>query len=468
MWFNSYFDYILEPDGNEGAPGRRDDSDDIWEELISWNATTAMEEDSLIDEGDKRIYGIAFIDNYWVLTGGANGDTVNYFYLYDPLGNYIDKIFQPDLSGYSLQELVEYNGYLYGVYSQRGSNFVIKMDYNLDERSIVVLDTLFVDDNNLSRINCITVDPDSGHFYLTYVTEELFKYKLDQDSLVFITSYEFRVDRFSREKIRPFGFSWYADDPDGYQLYIYSNRNLNENGELTERMISVWKMNTITGEIRYLTGLENFMPDLEIGLEGKGGIIATSRWNNLLWVFAAVFHHGDGDIVGIFELGPNASWVRYSPTEDTLIASEELEIYFKFSSAELDTGIYYSVNIIFEHNAFNSEGYLADTVKVDFMVTNTVNDEDHAGIPIQFSLDQNWPNPFNMRTTINYSIPERSQVSLKLFDISGRLIATLQDDKLYAGQYRMSFNAAQLPNGVYIYRLEAGSYEATRKMVLLK
>jgi Secretion system C-terminal sorting domain len=85
-----------------------------------------------------------------------------------------------------------------------------------------------------------------------------------------------------------------------------------------------------------------------------------------------------------------------------------------------------------------------------------------------FNLEQNYPNPFNPSTKINYTIPQQSFVSLKVYDILGNEVATLMNGDKSAGTYQVNFNAADLPSGIYFYRLTAGNYTSVKKMTLLK
>jgi hypothetical protein len=89
-------------------------------------------------------------------------------------------------------------------------------------------------------------------------------------------------------------------------------------------------------------------------------------------------------------------------------------------------------------------------------------------VPAGFSLSQNYPNPFNPETKIKYSIPNGGEVSLKMYDVTGRLVANIVDQNQKAGVYEASFNAKHLSSGVYIYRLTAGNYTDTKKMILVK
>ncbi len=89
-------------------------------------------------------------------------------------------------------------------------------------------------------------------------------------------------------------------------------------------------------------------------------------------------------------------------------------------------------------------------------------------IPHSFILQQNYPNPFNPTTNISFSIPANTFVTLKIYDVLGREITTLVNDILSAGNYTNSFNAENLSSGIYFYKLEAGGFIQTKKMVLIR
>lgn len=90
-------------------------------------------------------------------------------------------------------------------------------------------------------------------------------------------------------------------------------------------------------------------------------------------------------------------------------------------------------------------------------------------LPEAFALDQNYPNPFNPSTTIKYAIPQQSDVTLQVYNVLGRRVATLVDGENKApGFYKVSFNANELSSGIYFYRLEAGDHQQTRKLILIK
>jgi hypothetical protein len=85
-----------------------------------------------------------------------------------------------------------------------------------------------------------------------------------------------------------------------------------------------------------------------------------------------------------------------------------------------------------------------------------------------FSLDQNYPNPFNPSTTIRYTIPQKGRVSVKVFDVLGRDVATLVNGEQEAGLHQVVFEASRFATGVYFYHLQAGNFAETRKLLLMK
>lgn len=88
--------------------------------------------------------------------------------------------------------------------------------------------------------------------------------------------------------------------------------------------------------------------------------------------------------------------------------------------------------------------------------------------PMDFSLDQNYPNPFNPSTMISYAIPTRSHVTLTVFNILGQKVAELVNAEKEPGVYNVTFGANALASGVYLYRMQAGSFVQTKKLVVVK
>ena len=89
-------------------------------------------------------------------------------------------------------------------------------------------------------------------------------------------------------------------------------------------------------------------------------------------------------------------------------------------------------------------------------------------IPKEFQLEQNYPNPLNPTTTIQFALPKRSSVTLKIFDILGRHITTLVDEEFEPGEYKVHFEAGEFASGVYFYRIQTEEFVRTKKLMLMK
>lgn len=117
--------------------------------------------------------------------------------------------------------------------------------------------------------------------------------------------------------------------------------------------------------------------------------------------------------------------------------------------------------------AFGTYRILPEDPATDFgALTNTSNED--LSVPGTFGLAQNFPNPFNPVTSINYAVPVAGQVTLEVFDILGRSVGMLVDGVMAAGEHTVRFEAGDLPSGMYLYRLSAGEKVSTKKMLLLK
>jgi len=88
-------------------------------------------------------------------------------------------------------------------------------------------------------------------------------------------------------------------------------------------------------------------------------------------------------------------------------------------------------------------------------------------MPPTFALEQNYPNPFNPATEIKYQLAASGFVTLRVYDVIGRNVSTLINERQNAGEHSVTFNAAGLPTGVYFYKLSAGNFVQTRKLILI-
>ncbi len=137
--------------------------------------------------------------------------------------------------------------------------------------------------------------------------------------------------------------------------------------------------------------------------------------------------------------------------------SSTLSNYYSFSDKSLSPGTYF-----YRLRQMDLKGQSVYSDEISIEIT----------APIQFSLSQNYPNPFNPSTTINFSLPEKAEVTVNIYDVIGELVKTIVHNTFGAGYQSLNFNASGLTSGVYIYRIEAKgvtrSFASSKKMVLMK
>ncbi len=159
------------------------------------------------------------------------------------------------------------------------------------------------------------------------------------------------------------------------------------------------------------------------------------------------------------------------------VTSSQIEMAIpksNYGGLTLTSGSRIGLNITYYFPASYVPAFWASTFDrysfVNFVIDNTVDVERNTqdGIVSTFSLDQNYPNPFNPRTMISYQLPTGSFVTLKIFDVLGREVTTLVNEWKDAGRYKVEWKGENQPSGVYLYRLQAGSFQETRKMILLR
>lgn len=127
--------------------------------------------------------------------------------------------------------------------------------------------------------------------------------------------------------------------------------------------------------------------------------------------------------------------------------------HYSFTDDDLSTGVYYyRLKQIDFDGSFN----YSNEIEVDINVVS------------EFELEQNYPNPFNPGTVISYQLPVNSEVTLKVFDLLGKEVATLVNEEKPAGRYEAKFDGSGLTSGVYFYKLNAGGFHETNKLMLLK
>jgi hypothetical protein len=145
----------------------------------------------------------------------------------------------------------------------------------------------------------------------------------------------------------------------------------------------------------------------------------------------------------------------------SLLYSQSTIVYDAGTSIDVGTGADICADSITVNGTYSGSGTLCNAPVA-------VENEDDLGTPKEFSLTQNFPNPFNPSTTIRYGLPNRSHVTLSVFNTLGQSVSTLVNGEQEAGYHEVKFDGSGLSSGVYFYRIGTGSFVQTRKFLLLK
>ncbi|OGU34476.1 MAG: hypothetical protein A2068_02095, partial [Ignavibacteria bacterium GWB2_35_6b] len=143
-------------------------------------------------------------------------------------------------------------------------------------------------------------------------------------------------------------------------------------------------------------------------------------------------------------------------THDPIVASKFNMISFAFNNRNNSTT---------EVNITDALVHFGDPIDIPGEIVSV---DETKGLPTEFALNQNYPNPFNPSTTIEFALPQSSNVKLVVYDILGRTVASLVNCDLNAGYHKINFNASNLSSGVYFYSIKAGDFISVKKLMLLK
>lgn len=174
----------------------------------------------------------------------------------------------------------------------------------------------------------------------------------------------------------------------------------------------------------------------------------------------------------------NGTWSSYTSANYVSLGARDT-FYFQIPGSAIGTQIeyYFAAQDIALPNALcstlpaggsgiNPPGSIAPATRFSFMIADVT--PISTNVPADYKLFNNYPNPFNPVTKIKFNIKETGLVTLKVYDITGKLVSTLVNQKLLAGEYNVDFDGRELASGLYIYKIESGDFKDTKKMLLVK
>jgi hypothetical protein len=210
---------------------------------------------------------------------------------------------------------------------------------------------------------------------------------------------------------------------------------------------------------------QTFKSTLQKALDSNPDIIQIVTWND----------YGEGTIIEPTTLFGNKYLEIVQSIKDSLDATfnyqkSDLNIPLQIYNFRKQYAGDQSINTILDRifNLIVSNQRDASVVLMDSLLSITEVNSSKKNFPEEYLLTQNFPNPFNPNTIISYQLPVSDWVSLKVFDITGKEIATLVNEEKLAGFYRCEFDGSKLTSGIYFYQLKVGNFVETKKLILMK
>jgi hypothetical protein len=245
------------------------------------------------------------------------------------------------------------------------------------------------------------------------------------------------------------GLAWDPTDADGFELYRFSSDGQSQ-------LTRVTRMHPQTGAMQFVIDLP-----AQAG-EHAGGCTITHAWNGMK-TLAAILQHVNSDVLRLYMVDRSVSWVQIAPTAFSVPGGGQQTVTASFDASGLRPA---SFRAILELT--NAVLDTAVILPVTLVVEGTPAHDPPAKLPTQFALYQNFPNPFNPTTEIMFDLPVGAQVEVTIFNTLGQCVANLLHELRPAGTYGVQWNAENLASGIYLYRIKAGGFIETRKMVLLR
>jgi hypothetical protein len=243
---------------------------------------------------------------------------------------------------------------------------------------------------------------------------------------------------------------YYPDAANG--RFIVQFTNVPHYGTTTPGMYTFQVLLYAGGNIIYqYRGMQQTLNSATIGIENANGTVA------LQVAFNAAYMHDNLAILFTRDLVP---WMSCGTEHGVVAPGDSMDVQLCIHPAGLGIGPQDAAIRVMGNTP--AMGVLM--VHLDIISGVMAN----APLPVEFSLSQNYPNPFNPSCMIRYGLPQGSPVTLALYNLLGQRIAVLDEGMKPAGYHEVSFSASGLASGVYLYRLEAGSFSSVRKMIILR
>ena len=407
--------------------------------VLPWSLRGQLPAGDIVD--DRKLEGIVFIDSLYFIAGQNDSrDSTKMIYVVDTEGELVRRFPQP--GQHAVREYM------------RDITYDGELMWGLSGDSVFAFDAFGnVEDKFLHSIGgtpqTLCWDSENDLFWMSKVSGDIWGYDLDG---------AVQVTLEAADDIRKYGFSYWPDDPDGYNLYIVEEDIIDVDAGTYK--FAIYKIDVINDEYEFV--VEFVLRDVR-----PRGTFITKDFDLQNWVMMVVMNSQsefNPDGVEIWQVSGNTSWMRPSPLLGELPPNGSSDITLTLDSGGLPFDVFKG-EIVFLHNALGLETHILISMDVD----ESVPWDNNGAVPSNFRFTGIYPNPFNAEAMIMYELPSADHVTLRVFDLHGREVASiLENQYVNAGSYYETVSFEALPSGLYFAHLEASGRTRIAKMILLK
>ena len=410
--------------------------------LLEWSASLQFSAGpdpfQMIDEyyaqqeiGDRHLNGVEFIDGVFYITGANNNGEPNYIYMIDVLGNYIGRFEQSDESaGIGYFDLAYDGTYLYGSSNEHIFQFDLEGNVN------AVIDGPY---NPNMALAC----DGEGNLWVGLNTEDLIK--IDSEGNI--------LDRISNFRgVR--ALAWNPNALDNNNLLMLIR-------EEEQNTATLYSVDIITGDVRYDADLTIFDDE-----SAASGLSVSAGVNPGSLSLIGTLSSGGERVIRLWHLDTYTGWLTLENDAGFVLPDEDDAIALTFLGFELGDGLNLEADILIENNS--AEPLITVPVVFEIGAQDVIPDEQHVQLPLEFSVGSPYPNPFNARTVIPVDLPNSGELTVVIYDLTGRLVVELASGRYDAGRHAINFAAENLPSGVYLVNIKYSGNNITRKIVLMR
>jgi hypothetical protein len=394
-----------------------------------WGLRRSYNASQLLD--DPRLQGVVFVRDRFYVSGENDDNPV--IYVFNRNGELINSFAQPGEGNRGFRDLAFDGELIWGSISDQ--IYGISLDGEVAHNWSAPI----------NPTTSVAYDIDRDILWISSTTSEIIGCDRAGNRL--------ENRELDRQDLRIYGLAYWREDPDDCNLYIF-NKERDTNRHIVQ------KINPDGGDMIFVAGL-----DFEAGGSPAGAFITDQYDACGGWVFMDVVNNGADDRVDIWQLQSNLDWISVEPDQGLIDPGANQELILSMNTTDLDSTLIYEAELVFSKAVGGDDTVIPVTLTIAF--ENDV-DNHHSELPEAFGITAVYPNPFNSSTSLSYSLPFTSDVTLNLYNLSGQMVETLYRGRRQSGLHSAIISADNLPSGLYIVSLGVSGQILTRKILLVK